>query len=126
MARWDYPQLYPDDSHVHEIAPCSAYAFAQARPTMFCIPLVYTYIVRVSASITRACVFERYVRRTYERTNVPTHPTLRLGTLVPRQKCCSCSGRQCPTGFALHLSRPHQRHIKYFTSTAFFELAWEG
>jgi len=25
---------------------------------------------------------------------------------------------------ALHLSRPHQRSIKYFT--AFFELAWDG
>ena len=27
---------------------------------------------------------------------------------------------------ALHLSRPHQCPIKYFTSTAFFEVAWEG
>ena len=27
---------------------------------------------------------------------------------------------------ALHLSRPHQRPIKYFMNTAFFEVAWEG
>jgi len=27
---------------------------------------------------------------------------------------------------ALHLIRPHQRPIKYFTSTAFFEVEWEG
>jgi len=27
---------------------------------------------------------------------------------------------------ALHMSRPHQRPIKYFMSNACFELAWEG
>ena len=35
-------------------------------------------------------------------------------------------GWACLTEFALHLSRRHQRPIKYFMSTAFFELAWEG
>jgi len=40
VARWDYAQLHPDDSHVHEIVPCSAHALAQTLPTMLCIPLV--------------------------------------------------------------------------------------
>jgi len=30
------------------------------------------------------------------------------------------------TEFALHLSRPHQHPINYFTNNVFFELAWEG
>jgi len=35
-----YAQSHSDNGHVHAIAPCSAHALTQARPTMSYIPLV--------------------------------------------------------------------------------------
>jgi len=40
-------QSHSDNGHVHATAPCSVCAFAHARPTMSCIPLVQWIIMHV-------------------------------------------------------------------------------